>query len=201
MNALAAGVEQYTTGTVTTAGFALGLALLGSEHYRWFKGGSGGGGGGGKGKKGAPVEAAGPARNPKAMIPYWFGIVCGVLFVACPAGLLGTGASVLRWGGNGLGGWVMSFMTGQKATTLASASAPGLDSYGAVVVTALVFALWLLRKAIAKASKGKWKKGVFTGCLLCISTGTAAAIAGVIVGGANGIGQFALGQLATGTLL
>lgn len=197
MNALAAEVSQYTTGTVTTAGFALGLALLGSEHYRWYKG-SGGGGGGGKGKKGAaPVAAAGPARDPKALIPYWFGITCGILMVACPAGILGTVAGVLRWGGNGVGGWVMSFMTGQKASTMATAAAPGLNSYGAVVVTALVISLWLLRKGIAKAVKGKWKKGVFTGALLCISTGTAAFIAAQIVGGANGIGELVLQGAAT----
>ncbi|MEH0574327.1 hypothetical protein QBA54_07485 [Streptomyces sp. B21-108] len=190
---LAAAVEQYTTGTVTTAGFALGLALLGTEHYRWYKGG----GGGGKGKKGAPDVAAGPARDPKALIPYWFGIACGILMVACPAGLLGTGGGVLRWGGNGAGGWVMGTMTGQHATTMASAAAPGLDSYGAVVVTALVIALWFLRKNIAKAAKGKWKKGVLTGCLLCISTGTAAFIAAQVVGGANGIGALVLNGAAT----
>ncbi|MET9142426.1 hypothetical protein [Streptomyces sp. NPDC004042] len=195
MTALAAGVSQYTTGTVTTAGFALGLALLGAEHWRWLKAGGAGGG-----KKGGPPAASGSGgRDPKQMVPYWFGLVCGILMVACPAGLLGTGAGVLRWGGNGLGGWIMSTMTGQHATAMASSSAPGLDQYGAVVVTALVIALWLLRKGIAKAVKGKWKKGVLTGALLCISTGTAALVATQIVGGANGLGAMVLQGAATWT--
>ncbi|NED75261.1 hypothetical protein G3I51_23645 [Streptomyces sp. SID9944] len=194
MTALAAGVSQYTTGTVSTAGFALGLALLGAEHWRWLKTGGAPAGGG---KKGAPPAASGGGRDPKVMIPYWVGIICGILMVACPAGLLGTGAGVLRWGGNGVGGWIMSTMTGQHATTMATAAAPGLNSYGAVVVTALVIALWTLRKGIAKAVKGKWKKGVLTGALLCISTGTAALIATHVVGGANGLGEMLLQGAAT----
>lgn len=192
-NILAAEVSQYTTGTVTTAGFALGLALLGSEHYRWYKTG-GGGAPAAVGKGPAPAASS---RDPKALIPYWFGIACGILGVACPAGLLGTGMGVLRWGGNGAGGWVMSFMTGQKATTLATASAPALDGYGAVVVTALVISLWFLRKNFAKAIKGKWKKGVLTGALLCISSGTAAFLATQIVGGTNSLGAFILQGAAT----
>ncbi|MYR45070.1 hypothetical protein [Streptomyces sp. SID5910] len=193
MITVAAEVSQYTTGTVTTAGFALGLALLAAEHWRWYK--TGGGAAAAAGRGAAP--AATNSRNPKALIPYWFGITCGILAVACPAGLLGTGTSVLRWGGNGVGGWIMSTMTGQRASTMASAAAPGLNSYGAIVVTALVIALWTLRKNIAKAVKGKWWKGVFTGALLCISTGTAAFIAVQVVGGANGLGEFVLQGAAT----
>ncbi|MEV6803158.1 hypothetical protein [Streptomyces sp. NPDC051132] len=186
----AAEVSRFTSGTITTAGFALGLALLGTEHWRWYKGGAAAAGPGGGG-----------GRDPKALIPYWFGITCGILMVACPAGFLGTVAGFLRWGGNGLGGMAMGWLTGQDGATLASASAPGLDSYGAVVVTALTAALWWLRKQIAKAAKGKWKKGIVTGCLLCISTGTAAIIAQTVVGGANDLGAFILGQIATGTLV
>ncbi|MEU7048051.1 hypothetical protein [Streptomyces eurythermus] len=192
MTALAAAeVSQFTSGTVTTAGFALGLALLGTEHYRWYKGGGGA----------AAGAAGGGGRDPKALIPFWFGVVCGILMVACPAGFLGTAAGFLRWGTNGVGGMAMGWLTGKDGTTLANAAAPGLDSYGAVVITALTIALWWLRKSIAKAVKGKWKKGVLTGCVLCISTGTAAVIAQTVVGGANDLGSFVLGQIATGTLV
>ncbi|WP_037616398.1 hypothetical protein [Streptomyces aureus] len=202
MITLAAGAEQYTTSTVTTAGFALGLALLGAEHWRWYKGAATPAPApSGKGKGAAPAAAGGRSLDPKAMIPYWFGLACGILMVACPAGLLGTTAGILRWGGNGLGGTVMSTLTGRDATVMATAAAPGLDGYGAVVVTALAISLWFLRKSIAKATKGKWKKGLFTGVLLCISTGTAAFVAQTVVGGANDLGQFLLGQLATGTIL
>jgi hypothetical protein len=194
---LASSVEQYTTGTVTTAGFALGLALLGAEHWRWFKTGGGGPAPGG-GKKGAPA-ATGGGRDPKAMVPYWFGIVCGILMVACPAGLLGTAAGFLRWGGNSLGGLAMGWLTGADSTALATAAAPGLDGKGAVVVCALVLALWFLRKGIAKAVKGKWKKGVLTGCLLCISTGTAALVAQQVIGAVNGVGAFVLDGATTWT--
>ncbi|MCG0062255.1 hypothetical protein L0F81_02950 [Streptomyces tricolor] len=189
---LAADVSRFTSGTVTTAGFALGLALLGTEHWRWYKTGGGGA---------AAGAAGGGGRDPKQLVPYWFGIVCGILMVACPAGVLGSVAGFLRWGANGVGGMAMSWLTGKDGTTLANASAPGLDSYGAVVITALTAALWWLRKSIAKAVKGKWKKGVLTGCVLCISTGTAAVIAQTVVGGANDLGALVLGQIATGTFV
>lgn len=195
---LAADVSHFTSGTVTTAGFAVGLALLGAEHWRWYK--TGGAASRGGGKKGTPAPTGG-GRDPKQLIPYWFGIICGILMVACPAGALGSIAGILRWGGNGAGGMAMGWLTGQSGTTLASASAPGLDSYGALVVTALTIGLWLLRKQIAKAVKGKWKKGLLTGCLLCISTGTAAVIAQQVVGSTNQLGHFVIGNLATGTLM
>lgn len=195
---LAAGLEQYTATGVTTAGFALGLALLVVEHWRWYKGS--GGGGGGKGKKGGGDGMA-AARDPKALIPYWFGFVFGVLMVACPAGLLGTVADLLRWGGNGAGGWVMSTMTGQRATALGQAGAPGLNQYGATLVTAMVLVLFWQRKKIAKLVKAGWKKGLLSGVLLCITTGTAAVLAQTIVGGTNDIGEFLFTTVTTGTLV
>ena len=195
---LAAG--QYTTTTISTAGFALGLALLGVELWRWHKGGAGGGGGG-KGGKGAPPVAAGPAKDPKALVPLGFGIVCGVLMIACPAGILGTLAGFLRWGGNSVGDLGMKWLTGTPSQTLGTAATPRIDSYGAIVVAALAVSLWLLRKSIAKATKGKWWKGVLIGCLLCVSTGTAALIADQIVQGANGLGQLTIGTIAEGKLL
>lgn len=179
-------MNQFTTSTVTTAGFALALGLLGAELWRWYKGS---GGGGGKGKKGAAGEATGPARDPKALIPLGFGIVFGILMVGCPSGFLGTLGGLLRWGGNGGGGMAMSFLTGQDGTTFAQAAAPKLDGYGAVVVTALTITLWLVRKKIPKLPKGSWKKGVFIGVMLCISTGTAALVAQTVIGGTNDIGH------------
>jgi hypothetical protein len=198
--ALAAGVQQYTSQTVTTAGFAVGLALLAVEHWRWYKGSGGGGGGKGKGK-GAPADGGGAARDPKVLIPYWFGFVFGVLMVACPSGLLGTGASILRWGGNGAGGWVMSTMTGQHAVSAMPSGAPALSEYGAGVVTVMVLVLLWQRKRIAKLIKGKWWKGLLSGVLLCITTGTAAMLAQTIVGGTNDLGEFLFTTVTTGTLV
>jgi len=193
---LAAGVDQFTTSTITTAGFALALGLLGADLWRWYKGG---GGGKGKGKSDAG-ENAGAARDPKALIPLAFGIVCGILIVGCPSGLLGTGGGILRWGGNGAGGFTMSALTGQSGAVLAQAAAPKLDGYGAVVVTALTVTLWLVRKSVAKAVKGRWKKGVFIGVMLCISTGTAAIVGQTVVGGANDLGHQLLTTITTATL-
>lgn len=191
---LAAGLEQYTATSVTTAGFALGLALLVVEHWRWFKGSGGGG-------KGKGDDGGGAARDPKALVPYWFGVAFGVLMVACPAGLLGVGADVLRWGGNGAGGWVMSTMTGQNASAVGATGAPGLNQYGALVVTGLVLVLFWQRKRIAKLAKGRWKKGVVSGVLLCITTGAAAILATAIVNGTNDVGRFLFDTVTTGTLL
>lgn len=186
---LAAGVDQFTAGTVTTAGFALALGLLGVDHWRWYKGGGGAGPGGGGG------------RDPKALIPFWFGVTFGILMVACPSGALGQMAGVFRWGGNGAGGMVMSAVTGHDGDTLARAYAPTLDGNGAVVVTVLVIVLWLLRKQFAKVIKGKWWKGVLVGVLLCISTGTAAVVAQLVVGSTNDLGKWVLDSVAKGTLL
>jgi hypothetical protein len=51
-----------------------------------------------------------------------------------------------------------------------------------------VVTLWLVRKQVPKLPKGKWKKGVFIGIMLCISTGTAAIVAQTVIGGANDLG-------------
>lgn len=192
MNTVAAG--QYTTATISTAGFAIGLALLGTELWRWHKGGRGGG-------KGKGDDAGGAARDPKALIPLGFGIVCGILMIACPAGLLGSLAGLLRWGGNSVGDVAMKWLTGTPSQTLGTAATPRIDGYGAIVVSAVFFVLFLLRKTFAKLVKGKWGKGVLVGVLLCVSTGTAAVIAQQIVEGANGLGAWAINGIAKGEIV
>ncbi|MGW1814087.1 hypothetical protein ACWCQM_11075 [Streptomyces sp. NPDC002125] len=188
---LAAGLGDMTSTTLTSAGLAVGMGLLAVEHYTWWRGS--GGGGAVAGKKGGSVEAGGKARDPKALVPFWFGVAFGTLMVACPAGLLGYGAGILRWGGNGAGGLVMSWMTGQDATTIATAAAPRIDGNGALVVTALVIVLYLLRKKFAKIAKGRFWKGVLVGVLVAIGTGVFAVIGNMVVPGVNDIGAWAMG--------
>ncbi|MYU22922.1 hypothetical protein [Streptomyces sp. SID8352] len=192
MSTTTLAASQYTTTTISTAGFALGLALLGVELWRWHKGG-----GGPKG----PGAMGGGGKDPKALLPLLGGVVCGILMIACPAGLLGTLAGFLRWGGNSVGDVAMKWLTGAPSHTLGTAATPRIDGYGAIVVTAVILALWLLRKQIAKATRGKWWKGVLIGCLLCVSTGTAALVAQQIVDGANGLGAWAINGLAQGTIV
>jgi hypothetical protein len=194
MNTVTVAASQYTTTTISTAGFAVGLALLGAELWRWHKGGKGGGG------KGKGDDGGGAAKDPKALIPLGFGIVCGILMIACPAGLLGTLAGFLRWGGNSVGDLSMKWLTGTPSQTLGTAATPRIDGYGAIVVTAVVVTLWILRKTIAKAVRGRWWKGVLIGVLLCVSTGTAALIAQQVVEGANGLGAWAIGGIAKGEI-
>lgn len=195
MNTVTVAAGQYTTATISTAGFALGLALLGTELWRWHKGGKGGG------PKGKGDDGGGAARDPKALLPLGFGIVCGILMIACPAGLLGTLASFLRWGGNSVGDVAMKWMTGVDSQGLGTAATPRIDDKGAIVVAALFFVLFLLRKTFAKLVKGRWWKGVLVGVLLCVSTGTAALIAQQVVEGANGLGAWAIGGIARGTIV
>lgn len=195
---LAAGLDGMTSATLTSAGLAVGIGLLVVEHVTWWRGSGGGAAAGGKSK--GPVEAGGKAKDPAALIPFWFGVSFGTLMVACPAGLLGYASGILRWGGNGIGGLVMGWMTGQDATTIASASAPVLDGPGALVVTALVIVLFLLRKKFAKVVKGRFKKGVFTGVLLAIGTGVFAIVGDLVVPGANSLGAWALDTVVTGSL-
>ncbi|MFB6813100.1 hypothetical protein ACFCV8_00935 [Streptomyces sp. NPDC056347] len=186
---LAAGVGEMTSYTLTSAGLALGIALLAVEHVTWWRGG-GGKKSGGPGA--ATAEGGGKAKDPMELIPGWFGIAFGTLMVACPAGLLGYASGFLRWGGNGIGGAIMSWMTGADAQTIANSSAPRIDQGGALVVTALVVTLWLLRKKFPKATRGKFKKGVFIGVLLAIGTGVFAMIGNLVVPGANDLGNWAL---------
>ncbi|MFD6024541.1 hypothetical protein [Streptomyces griseoluteus] len=196
MSTLAAG--QYTTTTISTAGFALGIALLGIELWRWHKGGAKGSSKGGA--AGGPPGAGGGGKDPKALLPLGFGILCGILMIACPAGLLGSLAGFLRWGGNSVGDLAMDWMTGAQSTQLGTAATPRIDSYGAIVVTALFLTLFALRKGFAKLVKGKWWKGVLVGVLLCVSTGTAALIAAQIIDGVNGLGAWAIGGLVHGNI-
>jgi hypothetical protein len=179
-------MNQFTTSSVTTAGFALALGLLGADLWRWWKGSKGSTAPGGPGGAGG---AGGTARDPKELVPIAFGIVFGILMVGCPSGFLGESGSFLRWGGNGAGGAIMGFLTGQSGTVFATAAAPRLDGYGAVIVTALAIGLWLVRKQVPKVPKGKWKKGVFIGAMLCISTGTAAVVAQTVIGSTNSLGH------------
>lgn len=189
---MAAG--QYATTTITTAGFALGLALLGTELWRWHRGGASAPA---AGPKGIPAAGGGGSKDPKALIPLGFGIICGVLMISCAGGLLGSLADFLRWGGNSVGDLAMKSLTGAASQPLGTAATPRIDQSGAVVVTAVFVVLWLLRKTFNKLIKGKWWKGVLVGVLLSVSTGTAAVVAQQIVEGANGIGAWAIGGLTT----
>ncbi|MET8297412.1 hypothetical protein ABZW02_25640 [Streptomyces sp. NPDC005180] len=179
----------FTSTALTGAGLAIGIALLVVQHARWWKTASGGPAGGGA------------ARDPKALIPFWSGIAFGTLMVACPAGLLGTAAGALRWGGNSLGDFVMSTMTGQRSSVVATASAPSLDGNGALIVTAAVVCLWLLRKQFAKITKAGFKTGVWSGTLLAIGTGTFAIIGNFVIPTVNSAGAQLLGKVVHGTFL
>lgn len=198
-------MNSYTASTISTAGFALGVALFAYHHIMWVRGGGGAAAAapavGKKGRGGGGAPGGGKARDPKALVPLWSGIAFGTLAVACPAGLLGVGAGVLRWGGNGVGGMVMSGATGQNPTTVATGGAPALDSYGAIVVTTVVIVLWLLRKKVSKVIKGKFWAGVWCGTLLGITTGVFAIIGKVVVPGANSLGAQAFGALTQGKFL
>ncbi|WP_432010172.1 hypothetical protein [Streptomyces cucumeris] len=199
MITLAAELGGMTSTTLTSAGLAVGIGLLATEHVRWWRGGGAPATAGG-GKKGGP-PASGGGRDPKKLVPFWFGIAFGTLAVACPAGILGTAAGFLRWGGNSVGNLVMDKMTGQTSTAVASASAPRLDGPGALIVTALVITLFLLRKTFAKALKGKFWWGVWAGTLLAIGTGTFAAIGNFVVPGVNDLGAYLLDGVVHGTLV
>lgn len=146
-------MNSFTSTAITGAGLAIGIALIAVEAYRWWKTGAGG------------AAAGGGSRDPKGLIPFGGGIGFGTLMVACPAGLLGTAAGFLHWGGNSIGDFLMSSMTGQKSSAVATGAAPALDQGGALIVT------FLLRKTFAKVAKGKFWRGVFAGTLIGIGTG------------------------------
>ncbi|WP_327169545.1 hypothetical protein [Streptomyces subrutilus] len=179
--------SEFVSTALTGAGLVVGVALLGIQHYRWWKTAGGPAGGG--------------SRDPKALIPTWFGVSFGTLMVACPAGLLGTASGFIRWGGNSFGDFVMSTMTGQRSNVIASAATPSLDGNGALVVTALVISLFTLRKAFAKVATSGFKTGVFAGTLLAIGTGVFAVIGNAVIPAVNSLGAQLIGSAVTGTFL
>ncbi len=185
-------MNSFTSSAITGAGLAVGIALIAVEAYRWWKTGGGasaaGGGGGG-------------GRDPKALVPFGGGIGFGTLMVACPAGLLGVSAGFLRWGGNSFGDFLMRSMTGQTSATVATGGAPALDGNGALIVTAVVLALFLLRKSFPKVSKGKFWRGVFAGTLIGIGTGMFAVIGQLVVPSVNSLGAQLLGAVVHGSLV
>jgi hypothetical protein len=198
-----------TSNVITSAGFALGVVILLVQHARWWGvtallKTSGGGTAPTVGKKGAPAAPAdtgGGKRDPVQLALLWLGIAFGTLMVACPAGLLGTAAGFLRWGGNGIGGTLMSGLTGHDAATVATASVPILDDNGAIIVTILVGVYWLLRKHIPKPIKAKMRAGIWCGALLGIGTGVFASIGNAVIPATNQLGAQLLGGLVHGTFV
>ncbi|MEU2181247.1 hypothetical protein [Streptomyces thermolilacinus] len=193
MTSLAAGAaSQFTTTSITGAGLAVGIALLAIEHIRWWRGGRAGTAG---------KDEGGKAKDPKALIPTWFGVAFGVIAVGCPAGALGIGAGLFRWSGNTFGGFVMNFFTGQTSSAVATGAAPALTSNGALIVTALVITLIALRKAFPKTSRGKFWRGAFAGCLVTIGTGMFMYLGKVVIPTVNEVGAQVMGTVVHGTLL
>ncbi|MEU8886719.1 hypothetical protein [Streptomyces sp. NPDC048442] len=186
---LAVGIGDMTSATVTTAGLVLGMGLFAAEHLTWWRGGGGAAAAGG-----APGSKA---KDPKELLPFWSGITSGTLMVGCPAGILGYLAGFLRWGGNGLGGLIQNWTTGTTAPSIATAAAPRIDGYGAVVVTVAVIVLWCMRKKFPKPNKSRFKKGVFVGVLLALGTGLFAVIGDLVIPGANSLGEWALSSIIT----
>ncbi|WP_329177837.1 hypothetical protein [Streptomyces sp. NBC_01477] len=187
-------MTNMTSSVLTSAGLAVGIGVLIVEHVRWWRSGGAAAPAGG-GKKGAPVAAAGKSRDPMVLGQIWAGMAFGTLMVACPAGMLGTAAGFIRWGGNGIGGTLMHAMTGAQPSTVADAAAPQLDDKGAIVVTALVVVLFLLRKTYAKQIRGRFLRGVFVGTIVAIGTGVFAVIGQTVVPGVNDLGAQLLGSI------
>ncbi|MEV0090436.1 hypothetical protein [Streptomyces sp. NPDC050738] len=199
MNSLAAGFSGFTSVVVTNAGLGLGVALLAIEHVKWWRGGGGGVPAAPGGLHKGSAAPAGRGRDPVVLAQVWGGVAFGAIMVGCPAGLLGSMAGILRWGGNGLGGMVMAVLTGKHGTSVATSSAPSLDSDGAVIVTALVLALIVLRKSFSKLIRTRFRTGVWAGTLLTIGTGVFAYIGTVTVPGVNSLGAWMLGTLVHGS--
>jgi hypothetical protein len=192
-----------STTTVTLGGLAIGLFLLVRELWTWWRGGSGGAAsaapaGKGKGGGGAP---AGKARDPKALLPFATGIAFGALCVACPAGLLGTAAGLVRSASNGGGGLVMQKATGQAAPAVAQAAAPALTPYGAFITTVVLFLAVFAWKKLSKVIKGKFRNGVWAGTLLTISSGVLAFIGATVIPVANSIGSGLVGAVTHGNFV
>lgn len=191
------------TNVVTLGGLTIGLFLLVRELWMWWRGGGGAASAAPSGgKKGAtPAASAGKARDPKALAPFASGIAFGALCVACPAGLLGTFAGIVRSLSNSAGGVVMQKATGQAAPAVAQATAPALNGYGAFVTSVVLLLVIVVWKKLSKVIKGKFRNGVWAGTLLTISTGVFAVIGASVIPTANSIGSGLVGAITHGNFV
>lgn len=175
--------------TVTLGGLGVGAALLirefapnGWNHLMRSKGKGGG----------EQTESTG-GFNIRAHIPFLLGAALGMLAISVPGGFIGTAAGHILGISNSLGDKLLSAGTGGHTTAATRHAAQTMDQYGSLVVALLVFAVFVLRKTLAKPHRKALRFGVWCGCTLGLSAGAAGLTASVLIPIAEQLGH-ALGS-------
>ncbi|MFE2728374.1 hypothetical protein [Kitasatospora sp. NPDC059327] len=166
------------TTALTAGGLAVGLGIPVHFATGWLKANF-------KAKK----------KDWKTLIPFAGGIAYGGLASMCTGGLIGFGAGLITWFGNGAGSLALWGLAGGNTTRAVRATPVELSAEGNIIlflVTIAVFGIW---KAINASEKKLAKRGIVAGVLLGISAVLGGAVAVSVIPAVNSAGASLLGAI------
>lgn len=184
-------MNSVTTATVSLGGVTIGLSILSWHLTKWWRAGSSKGGPG-PGPGGPSGHAA---RDPKLLIPLASSMALGMLAITSAGGLIGTAATMLLHGGNTLGDWSLTAVTGTATPSVTRSGHKSLSPGGCaalVVYSVILIALW---KSGAKVYKNKIASGIIAGILLGLSAGFSGIAAAGVVTAFNTVGDHVTGLM------
>ncbi|KAA0924264.1 hypothetical protein [Streptomyces apricus] len=182
-------MNTATTATVSLGGLTIGLSIMAWHLARWWKTGGGGP------KVGPPGGGGGGGRDPKALIPFMASVALGMLCVTAAGGLLGTGAVMLLGGGNVLGDWSLTAVTGTATPSVTRSGQKALTPGGCAALVVYIVVLAAVWKSGGKIFHGKVVSGVICGVMLGLSAGFSGVAAAVVVGAFNLAGDKVTGVM------
>ncbi|MFI5534507.1 hypothetical protein ACIA8O_38830 [Kitasatospora sp. NPDC051853] len=132
-------------------------------------------------------------KDFKTLIPFVGGIAYGGLASMCTGGLIGFGAGVITWFGNGAGSLALWGISGGNTTRALRATPVQLSAEGNIVLFLITVALFGLWKAIKSDEKKLAKRGIVAGVLLGLSAVLGGAVAVTVIPAVNSAGAALLG--------
>ncbi|MFI1522823.1 hypothetical protein [Kitasatospora cineracea] len=132
-------------------------------------------------------------KNWKSLVPFVGGLAYGGLASMCTGGLIGFGAGVITWLGNGAGSLALWGLAGGNSTRAVRVTPVELSAEGNIILFLVTVALIGLWKVLDKASKGMARRGVFAGVLLGLSAVLGGAVAVTVIPAVNSAGASLLG--------
>lgn len=178
-----------SAGVVTLGGLGVGAALL----IREFAPNAWGHLMRSKGKGGGEQADSAGGFNIRAHVPFLLGAALGMLAISVPGGFIGSMAGHILGISNSIGDKVLSSGAGGATTAATRHAAQTMDQYGSLIVVLLVFAVFVLRKTLAKPHRKAMRFGIWCGCTLGLSAGAAGLTASVLIPLAEQLGH-ALGS-------
>ncbi|MFC0602305.1 hypothetical protein [Streptomyces palmae] len=124
------------------------------------------------------------------------GILYGGLATMCTGGLIGFGAGVITWLGNGAGSLTMWGLTGGNTTLDARSTTVTLTGEGNLILLLLTVVIIGAWRALGKKMQEMAKRGIVSGILLGLSATLGGAVAAFIIPAVNNWGAQIVGSIA-----